>query len=108
MTGPGYGAWAWGPASRVPAVGGGSATCQRRLWVAHSPPGGGRLLPRRHPEPDHALDHDRAVVADAADPDREVGVVRGPLSRVGLGDAGDVAGGLGGVADLHPLRDPPL
>ena len=51
-----------------------------------------------HPEPDHALDDDGAVLADAAHPHRHVGVVPGPLLGVGLGDAGDVAGGLGGVA----------
>ena len=36
----------------------------------------------------------------------QVGVVGGPLLGVGLGDAGDVAGGLGGVADVHALGDP--
>ena len=38
----------------------------------------------------------------------QVGVVGGPLRGVGLGDAGDVAGGLGGVGDVHPLGDPAL
>jgi ABC-type amino acid transport system permease subunit len=60
------------------------------------------------PEPDDALDDRRAVVAHTADPDRHVRVLAGPLLRVGLGDAGDVADGLGGVADVHALGDPPL
>ena len=62
----------------------------------------------RHPEPDDALDDDGAVVAQPAHPDGYVGVVARPLLGVGLGDAGDVADRLGGVAHVHPLGDPAL
>src|SRR4051794_35453978 len=72
-----------------------------------------RKLPRRsgpvrHPEPDLALDHDGARTVHPADAHGYVGVLTRPLRPVGLGDAGDVAGRLRGVGDLHPLRDPAL
>src|SRR5262249_39652102 len=47
-----------------------------------------------HPEPDDSLDDHGAVVTHATDPHRQIRIAAGPLLRVGLGDAGDVAGRL--------------
>ena len=58
----------------------------------------------RDPEPDHALDDDRR--RRHGRPRTRTGRSRSspvPLRRVGLGDAGDVAGRLGGVGDLIPF-----
>src|SRR5690349_5799744 len=64
------------------------------------------LLPVGDPEPDLTLHHDGVLPVDPADSHCDVVVVVGPLLAVRLGDAGDVAPRLGGVGDLHALRDP--
>ena len=80
------------------------ATRARRPWLRVE----SRLALGRHPEPDLALDDDRAVVAHTFDPDGQVAVGGVPLHLVGLGDTGDVTGRLCGVGDLHALGDPAL